>query len=133
MLSVRQLEQPVPLPERPLLVRDGREAGSEAGAESTIDLGSIDGDHGDSGVLALDLLLHRDEHAQPHLLLRAPPAAHEGEHERPVGRQVGEASLGTVVSGRAKSGKRLPTASSGLISLPSRPDAIRFVTEDEPV
>src|SRR6266545_7299901 len=83
---VSHLEQIELVGDPPLLVREKREIGADARAEGSVDVGLVDGRHGDAPILPLELVLGADEVAEPDLLLRAPPAAHEREHERLLSR-----------------------------------------------
>ena len=75
MLTVGALEQVELARHAPVLVGEERERRADAGAERAVDVRRVDRDRDERAVLALDLLLHRDEHARSDLLLRAPPAA----------------------------------------------------------
>ena len=107
MLLVRQLEQ-VKLPgHAAVLVGEKGEGRTDARAEGAVHVRSIDRDGGDSPVLALDLLLHRDQPAHANLLLRTPPAPEEAEHERlPVG-DLRQRELLAGVLGQAEVRKRV--------------------------
>src|SRR5918996_2624232 len=104
---VRELEQIELLGDRPVLVREEGEVGAQSGAEGAVHVRLVDGDDGDLPVLALDLVLEGDEVAQAHLLLRAPPAAHEGEHERLLLRDLAERQLLARRLGQAQVGERV--------------------------
>jgi hypothetical protein len=96
---VGQLEQ-VELPgNRAVLVGEEREVGADPGPERAVDVGLVDGHRGNAPVLALDLVLQGDEPAHPDLLLRAPPAAHERQHERP---RVGDLAQRQLAAGRLR-------------------------------
>jgi hypothetical protein len=82
VLRVAELEQVELLADQPLLVREERELRAEPSPEGAVDVRRVDGDGGEPAVLALDLVLHCDEGVQAHLLLGAPLAAHEAEHQR---------------------------------------------------
>ena len=79
---VRALEDVELLRHGAVLVGEERKRRAEPGSQGTVHVRLVHGYGSKPAVLALDLLLHLDETSQAHLLLRAPPAAHEAEHER---------------------------------------------------
>jgi hypothetical protein len=82
MFVVGQLEEVELLCDAPVLVGEEREGGADARSEGAVHVGPVDSDRRELPVLALDLVLHPHEVPYADLLLRAPPAAHEAEHER---------------------------------------------------
>src|ERR671919_1052824 len=104
---VGELDQVELFGDEAILVRDEGEVGADPGAEGAVDVGRVDRDDCDPTVLALDLVLHGDEVAQPDLLLRAPPAAHERQHQRVVVGDQGEPARCPRVVRKAQVGERV--------------------------
>ena len=65
-----------------LAVRQEREARAQPGSKRAIDLARGCRDHSEPTVLALNLVLHGYEPAQPHRFLGSPPTAAQREYER---------------------------------------------------
>ena len=83
-----------------VLVGEERKRRAEPGSQGAVHVWLVHGDDGKPAVLALDLLLHLDEPAQAHLLLGAPPAANEAEHERMLVGNRAQRELGARVIGQ---------------------------------
>jgi hypothetical protein len=96
---VGELEQVELLGQRAVLVGEEGEVGADSGAEGAVDVRLVDGHHGDAPVLPLDLVLERDEVPDAHLLLGAPPSAHEGEDDGLVRRDPAQHELAARVLG----------------------------------
>ena len=107
MRLVRELQQVELVRDRAVDVREEGEVAAEARAEGAVDVRLVDGDGGDAAELALDLVLEVDEVAQAHLLLRAPPAAHEREDQRLAGRELAQRALAAACVGQSQVGERV--------------------------
>ena len=99
MRLVRALEHVELLRHGAVLVGQERKRRADPGTQSAVHVWLVDGHGGKPAVLTLDLLLHLDQPAQAHLLLRAPPASYEAEHERVLVGDLAQPELGAGVVG----------------------------------
>jgi hypothetical protein len=115
---VSQLEQIELVGDPPLLVREKREIGADARAKGSVDVGLVDGRHGDAPILPLELVLGVDEVASR--------TCSFGHHQLRTNASTSgccraitssESSL-PVCSGRLMSGNWFPTTRSSLIVSP---------------